>query len=151
MSKPPIVANLSNFYESMEVHFSESFEGTVESLAQARKSTKNYLENVLLLQKSQIIDIEIALGEVLQNIVRYGYFGGDKNKSYSLEIIKKELLLKITAKDYARPIDDLSFLTKAFQANESGGMGLSIIKKLTTSYSIEPQIDGNLHILNFSI
>ena len=135
----------------MEAHFSESFEGTVKSLALARKSTKNFLENVLLLQKSQIIDIEIALGEVIQNIVRYGYYGGDENKNYCIEINTKVFLLQIKVKDQAQPLKDLSFLTKAFLPNETGGMGLSIIKKLVTNYSIEPQIDGNLHSLDFII
>jgi anti-sigma regulatory factor (Ser/Thr protein kinase) len=54
-------------------------------------------------------------------------------------------------RDYAEPCKPEIFLNKEFKPNESGHMGLSIIRKLTDEFTIKPLQDGNETKLVFRI
>jgi len=127
--------------------YSKAFQGTPQELDKARRSISEYLQNSLRLGRSQIIDIEIAVGEVIQNIVRYGYCGGNPEKNYQIQIFHEDSHLRFEIKDFAEPIQHLDFLSKKYEPSEGGKMGISIINKIVSNYSIHPQSDGNLHTL----
>ena len=134
----------------MKEEYFQEFQGVPNSLTKARDSMSNYLKSNSKLSSSQIVDVEIAFGEVIQNIVRYGYKGGQAEKTYKIWITNKQNLLKVLIKDSATPIQDLSFLTDRHLPSELGKMGISLINKIASNYTIIPQSDGNLHTLEFS-
>jgi hypothetical protein len=51
--------------------------------------------------------------------------------------------------DSAQPLTDLGFLNHQHAASEKGGMGLTLIHKITSKYSISALKEGNLHELFF--
>jgi len=133
----------------MKADYSMDFQGVPKALEKARLSVSQYLHACTLLTNNQIIDTEIALGEVLQNIVRYGYSGGDSNKVIRIKITQRDSLLIFEIKDFAEPILDLGFLTKSHAPSEFGKMGINLIKKIASIYTIDVETDGNLHTLVF--
>jgi anti-sigma regulatory factor (Ser/Thr protein kinase) len=133
----------------MKADYSMDFQGVPKALEKARLSVSQYLHACTLLTNNQIIDTEIALGEVLQNIVRYGYSGGDSNKVIRIKIAQRDSLLIFEIKDFAEPILDLGFLTKSHAPSEFGKMGINLIKKIASIYTIDVETDGNLHTLVF--
>jgi len=133
----------------MKADYSQDFQGMPKSLENARLSVSQYLHACTLFTNNQIIDTEIALGEVLQNIVRYGYSGGDPKKAIRIQITQRDSLLIFEIKDFAEPIRDLGFLTKSYAPSEYGKMGINLIKKIASIYTIDAETDGNLHTLIF--
>jgi len=97
-------------------------------------------------------NIKIALGEVLQNIIRHGY-KNDLNEENFIDIKCQQDQDRLTfvLRDYAEPFDPALFLNKKFSPSEVGHMGLSIIRKLTDEFSIKPLQDGNETKLVFRI
>ena len=108
-------------------------------------------------QSSELTNIEyenmkIAFGEVLQNIIRHAY----KNNLTETDFIEMKYQrandkLIFILRDYAIACQPESFLNKSFIPNESGHMGLSIIRKLTDEFTIQPMQDGNETKLVFRI
>jgi len=99
---------------------------------------------------SHIDDIKIALGEVIQNIIRHEYnnlLTGEEWIELHYEL-NNELIIYI--RDYAKPVKN-DFLEKKFFANESGQMGLNIIRKVASSFNIKPITNGNLTEIRFAI
>jgi anti-sigma regulatory factor (Ser/Thr protein kinase) len=110
------------------------------------------LTNMSNLSEDKRENFKIALGEVLQNIIRHGYKNKLSQKDFieiQYQILQKKLIFII--RDYSHPCDPQKFLNKHFSPNESGHMGLSIIKKLTDDFSINPLPDGNETTLIFNI
>jgi anti-sigma regulatory factor (Ser/Thr protein kinase) len=105
------------------------------------------------LNKIDYENIKISLGETLQNIIRHGY----KNNLSEEDFIDIEYQnnhddgLTFKLRDYAEPCNPRLFLNKNFSPNESGHMGLSIIRKLTNEFTIRPLQDGNETKLVFRI
>jgi anti-sigma regulatory factor (Ser/Thr protein kinase) len=110
-----------------------------------------YIDKILEHSKiSHKDEIKIALGEVIQNIIRHEYnnlLTGEDWIELNYEI-NNELIIYI--RDYAKPVKN-DFLNKKFFANESGHMGLNIIRKVASSFNIKPIIDGNLTEITFTI
>jgi anti-sigma regulatory factor (Ser/Thr protein kinase) len=97
-------------------------------------------------------NIKIALGEALQNVIRHGYKNKLNEEDYiDIEYQKHHDRLTFKLRDYAEPCNPASFLNKSFSPNESGHMGLSIIRNLTDEFTIQPIKDGNETILVFKI
>jgi anti-sigma regulatory factor (Ser/Thr protein kinase) len=123
--------------------------------------TKNLIEEVCLhfqdkltrtIDTNQVENIKIALGEVLQNIIRHGYKSNlSENDFIDIEYFALDAHLVFVLRDYAKPCEVESFLNKNFTPNESGQMGLSIIRKLTDEFTIKPLQDGNETKLIFKI
>jgi anti-sigma regulatory factor (Ser/Thr protein kinase) len=97
-------------------------------------------------------NIKIALGEVLQNIIRHGYKNNLNEENFiDIECQQDQDRLTFILRDFAEPCKPDSFLNKEFIPNENGHMGLSIIRKLTDEFSIKPLQDGNETKLVFRI
>ena len=89
-------------------------------------------------------NIKIALGEVLQNIIRHGYKNNLVEKDFiEIKYERDNEKLILLLRDYAPPCEPEIFLKKSFRPNESGHMGISIIRKLTDEFTIKPLQDGN--------
>lgn len=95
-------------------------------------------------------NVQLALAEALQNIVRHGYRFKD-NQTISLGIKTEGEHLRIEILDHAPPCQPATFLNQALTPSEAGGMGISIIKKLTQHFSITPLANGNVTLLVFNI
>jgi anti-sigma regulatory factor (Ser/Thr protein kinase) len=96
------------------------------------------------LTKAGSENIKIALGEVLQNIIRHAYKNNlNENDFVDIQYKSTGDDLTFIVRDYAAPCHPASFLNKHFSPNESGHMGLSIIRKLTNEFTIKPMQDGN--------
>lgn len=101
---------------------------------------------------SEFENIKISLGEVLQNIIRHGYQNILNDEDLiEIECQKVDDKLIILIRDYAKPCEPELFLNRSFVPNESGHMGISIIRKLTNEFIIEPLQDGNETKLVFKI
>jgi anti-sigma regulatory factor (Ser/Thr protein kinase) len=92
------------------------------------------------------MDLEIALGELLQNIVRHESCPAGK-ATFSIEMSFLGLDLQVQVIDSCEPLADLSFLTKSHQPTENGGMGISLINKIASTYTINAIGKGNIHKL----
>jgi anti-sigma regulatory factor (Ser/Thr protein kinase) len=101
-------------------------------------------------QKERLVDIEIALGEVLQNVVRYEFGGGDVSGWFGIKWeINAQNRVAIQIFDNARPHLDLGFLVKEHKTSDRGGMGLALIAKTSKKYEISSNKLGNIHLLIF--
>ena len=97
-------------------------------------------------------NIKIALGEVLQNIIRHGYKNNLNEEDFiEIEFKNNNAGLAFILRDYAEPCNPEFFLNQNFIPNESGHMGISIIRKLTNEFTIRPLQDGNETKLVFRI
>jgi anti-sigma regulatory factor (Ser/Thr protein kinase) len=107
--------------------------------AEIQDLTKNTSEN-----------IKIVMGEVLQNIIRHGYKNNlSEEDFFDIDYQYANDGLVFILRDYAEPCNPEIFLNKEFKPNESGHMGLSIIRKLTNEFTIKPLKDGNETRLSF--
>jgi len=110
-----------------------------------------YIDKILKDNKiSHKDEIKIALGEVIQNIIRHEYnnlLTGEELIELNYEL-NSELIIYI--RDYAKPVKN-DFLKKSFFANESGQMGLNIIRKVASSFKIQSITNGNLTEIRFAI
>lgn len=111
-----------------------------------------YNAKIFGLNQNQTENIKIALGEVLQNIMRHGYKNNlNEDDLIDIEVERVDDKLFFVLRDYAQPCKPETFMNKIFKPNESGHMGLSIIKKLTEEFIILPLKDGNKTRLVFKI
>jgi serine/threonine-protein kinase RsbW len=154
ISSPAALRQLGEFMQSPLVwlpSYTKSYAAVADSLSVAREDALLFLQKQGVVMGSSVTDIEIALGELLQNIVRHGFAGGDVHQTFTIDLTQVVHLLYMSVKDSAKPLHDLSFLDNAFQPSEHGGMGLGIIKKLVKKYSIKAVFDGNQHLLEYDL
>jgi anti-sigma regulatory factor (Ser/Thr protein kinase) len=129
--------------------FQGTFPASVKAIGDARAEVMLALGNVSIQAQSKV-DVEIALGEVLQNIVRHGDFNHTHDKKIYIEVFQLALNLMIQVTDTAHPVKDLGFLNLHHLASEKGGMGLDFIRKTASKYLIFTLERGNIHQLEFS-
>ena len=102
------------------------------------------------LSEDNLFNIALATGEALQNIVRYGYLFEDAHEvRLSLECLDNIFVVKVM--DDAPPCPVEKFMHRTLTPNEYGGMGLTIIRKLTHTFDILPSSQGNVTILVFNL
>jgi anti-sigma regulatory factor (Ser/Thr protein kinase) len=98
----------------------------------------------------RLIDIEIALGEVLQNIVRHQFASGALPGTFKIHWkLEPDTCLSIQIFDNGASLTDLGFLTKVHEKSDKGGFGIYLINKLVDSYQISTSDNGNFHYLVF--
>jgi len=134
------------FYQNIVMHFKLKNKQLLDDInewinAEIRDLTKNTSEN-----------IKIVFGEVLQNIIRHGYKNNLSEEDFlDVDYQNDKDGLVFILRDYAEPCEPEYFLNKEFMPNESGHMGISIIRKLTDEFTIKPLQDGNETKLVFRI
>jgi anti-sigma regulatory factor (Ser/Thr protein kinase) len=99
--------------------------------------------------ESNLDNIKIALGEIIQNIIKHGYSNSIRKNDYiELSYYVSGDRLHFLIIDTAKPIDR-HVLQNSFLPSESGKMGINIIKKITCTFNIEPQVRGNKTSFSF--
>ena len=102
------------------------------------------LENISeCVDAEDIFNIQIALGEAVQNIIRHAYKSAENNM-IKVELSKCDTFLEFNLYDDALPCEPNLFMNKTnTMPSEKGGMGLNMIKKLTYKFKIYPLEKGN--------
>lgn len=94
------------------------------------------------------MDVSIALGEVLQNIVRHGFMARQRSGYFVLRLKATDLRLYIEVVDDALPSDPATWTASSKLAHE-GGHGLRLIKSIAHKVDFIPLKTGNKACLYF--
>ncbi len=100
--------------------------------------------------KDVLSNVQFGLAEALQNIVRHGYQFRD-GETVSINIQAEGNCLRIEIFDHAPPCQPEAFMSQTLTPSEEGGMGITMIKKLTQHFSITPLASGNMTLLIFNM
>ncbi|XDZ66760.1 ATP-binding protein [Alphaproteobacteria bacterium LSUCC0684] len=128
------------------------FPATLSSLAKSRKFIRQALVSFNLDEYET--DIQLAVGEVMQNIIRHGYGGGDTSGQITIKIYcnhsSRQMFCWI--RDTAPPaMAGEWFSHELHRKPEDGGLGLGLIQTLTEKYEITSGRTGNLFHLVFAL
>lgn len=127
--------------------FRGTFEATPAGNDRAREDLEYHLKRAMPGQPTLVMDITIAIGEVLQNILRYEFGHQAAGQGYALSVSEASGSLFIDILDNAPPLSTTAFLEAEHEAGIHGGMGLGIVREVMDAYSIEILQGGNLHRL----
>jgi anti-sigma regulatory factor (Ser/Thr protein kinase) len=119
---------------------------TAGNLASARGFLRRFLTTANW--KGGDRDVLIAVGEVLQNIVRHGFRGGDPRGSIHLEVAMEQGVLLVFIEDNAPPSLPSGW-SMSDRPAEDGGFGLDIIHHIATEVEFAPTATGNRARLAF--
>jgi len=124
-----------------------SFEGVRESLPAMRNWLRDSLN--VLVDPSRIDHslVLIAVGEVLQNCIRYGFERNGKNGRISISFFSIHYGIAIEVEDDAPPSDPKAWVTKK-EASE-GGLGLVTVANASSAATYRALSVGNLARLVF--
>ena len=123
-----------------------TFPAMPESLSAARSYVRGVLQS--LNQADRELDVNIAVGEILQNIVRYGFDGGHPDGEFTIQFIKIDAGLKITINDNASPSNPDEW-SNAHRKPEEGGHGLALVHAIASSVEFKMLEQGNCVNLEF--
>jgi len=110
----------------------------LETLGEARAWIVDRVSGCAVGGQVDLLSAEIAVGEVLQNIIRYAYAGSGP---VTLRVSDLCEAVAITVFDAAPPSDPGSWDTE--KAPIDGGLGLSVIKNAVDACSFRPLPAGN--------
>jgi len=119
---------------------------TADNLASARRFLRLFLAEVNW--NGRDLDVLIAVGEVLQNIVRHGFGGGNPRGAIHMEISMVKGMLVVLVEDNAPPSLPSGWSSSDSPA-EDGGLGLTIINHIATDVEFAPTATGNRARLRF--
>jgi len=125
--------------------FSATFPATVSGLPESRQFIHGTLRSLGL--ETYETDIQLALGEVMQNIIRHGYGGGDALGSITMKIRFNNETRRVCCwiRDTASPAISANLITPvSCRKPHEGGIGLHLIHALCEKYEITAGKDGNL-------
>ena len=109
----------------------------LETLGEARAWVVDRVSVCAVGGQVDLLSAEIAVGEVLQNIIRYAYRGSGP---VTLRVSDLDEAVAVTVFDEAPPSDPSSWNNE--KAPIDGGLGLSVIKNAVDAYS-RPLPAGN--------
>lgn len=95
------------------------------------------------------LDVNIVVGEVLQNIIRYGFGDIAETGSFWLQLAFAGETLIVTIEDNAPPSDPQNWSAAHREAHE-GGHGLKLVHSLASKVQFEALDAGNKAILHFT-
>lgn len=122
------------------------FSAMPEQLSAARNCIRGFLVANGWADKE--LDVNIAAGEIMQNIIRYGFDGGQPDGQFSLEMSVDQNQLDIVFVDTAPPSDPATW-SAAHRSAEEGGHGLVMVRAIAEQVSFEMLADGNKASLTF--
>lgn len=123
-----------------------AFPAVAESLSTARSTVRGVL--TAHNYPSRELDINIAVGEILQNVVRYGFQGGDPAGEFVMEFTFEADRLRITITDNAPPSDPESW-SADHRKPEEGGHGLTLVTAIASQVTFTMLENGNQAELEF--
>ncbi len=103
---------------------------------------------------AQIMDVQIVLGEALNNIVEHGYNPGELGTiDTEVEVFNDAIIVRITddGKEYFPPDNTRTPLSEnsEFDTLPEGGFGWFLIKEITASIEFQRQSEKNTLVLHF--
>ena len=125
-----------------------SFPALPESLSAARNCVRGVLQSLDRADKE--MDVNIVVGEILQNIIRYGFDGGSKDGTFTIQFAANQTDLVITVTDNAPPSDPTSW-SNAHRKPEEGGHGLTLVQAIVKDVHLSMLDDGNRAELHFAL
>jgi len=120
--------------------FERSYPVHVDALRLIRADLRDELKEFALSQTCQL-DLLIAVGEVLQNIVRHAAFDADAEGWIRVSVARDGELIGITITDNAKPTDPATW--QKTDASRIGGFGLPMVAQHTESHRFESLERGN--------
>lgn len=123
------------------------FAAIAENLGPARSFLRNYMARANW--GGRDLDVVIAIGEILQNVVRHGFSGGRQEGVIKMLAMVKDDQLIVIIEDTAPPSMPGEWSNGGREAHE-GGLGLGIVKRIATSIEFKPTATGNRAKLIFS-
>ena len=117
-----------------------------ESLASARAFLRRFLSAADW--SGSDLDVLIAVGEVLQNIIRHGFDGGDPDGRIQMELMMEQGCLKVVIDDNA-PSSVPSGWASDGPRMQEGGLGLRMIHHIAYRVEFAPTATGNRALLSF--
>lgn len=117
-----------------------------ENLASARSFLRRFLATVNW--NGRDLDILIAVGEVLQNVVRHGFCGGNPRGVIRLDVAIEQGDLIVLVEDNAPPSLPSGW-SSGDRPAEDGGLGLNIIHRIAAEVEFAPTATGNRARLRF--
>jgi len=111
---------------------------SLETLGEARVWVVDRVTECSVGHQIDLLSAEIAVGEILQNIIRYAYGGSGP---ITLRVSDLDKALGITVFDKAPPSDPTSWDSKRLPVD--GGFGLPVIKNAADTYSFRSLPTGN--------
>ena len=123
------------------------FAAIAENLGLARSFLRNYMARANW--GGRDLDVVIAIGEILQNVVRHGFSGGRQEGVIKMLAMVKDDQLIVIIEDTAPPSMPGEWSNGGREAHE-GGLGLGIVKRIATSIEFKPTATGNRAKLIFS-
>lgn len=121
-----------------------------ETLLSIRQAFESLLQTRLPgLSSQRRLDLLIAFGELIQNIVRHEVACTSNGIELKVYLHWGPSTLRVELIDNAEEIADRSFLDHKVSTSEDGGMGLEILRSLRANYAIYPCNSrvGNRHLL----
>ncbi|HET7745961.1 MAG TPA: ATP-binding protein [Vicinamibacteria bacterium] len=99
------------------------------------------------LARGQVWPFQVALDEVLANIVTHGYAGAADAPSIEIAMAYGDGQVELVIVDAARPFNPLEAqepdVTAALEERPIGGLGIALVRKLMEAVEYERQGDRN--------
>jgi anti-sigma regulatory factor (Ser/Thr protein kinase) len=116
----------------------QRFELSPSSLGDVRQWVRDCCADCSAGDQIDVDMVEIALGEILQNILRYAY---DGSGPVTVRVTDLQEGIGVSVTDYAPPSDWKQWNTS--KDLTKGGMGLSMIANAVDAFSFRPLDEGN--------
>ena len=125
----------------MKTH-NASFEFT--AIAEQLSAARNCIRGFLTAQgwASMEMDVNIAAGEIMQNIIRYGFNGGDSEGRFQIDMTIDGSELALIFRDTAPPSDPESW-SATHRTAEEGGHGLVMVRAVAETVEFRMLEAGN--------
>jgi len=117
-----------------------------ENLASAREFQRRFLSAANW--DGSDLDVLIAVGEVLQNVIRHGFDGGDPDGRIHMEMMMEQGCLKVLIEDDAPSSVPSGWASDGHRMQE-GGLGLRMIHHIAYMVEFAPTATGNRARLSF--
>lgn len=124
------------------------FASVAESLSAARACVRGVLNSHGYADKE--MDVNIVIGEILQNIIRYGFDGGDASGEFKMQFYLLDNAFDVIITDNAPPSDSANW-NNAHRKPEEGGHGLTLVNAIAQSVNFEMLEAGNRATIRFAL
>ena len=124
------------------------FAPVAESLSAARACVRGVLNSHGYADKE--MDVNIVIGEILQNIIRYGFDGGDTSGEFKMQFYLLDNAFDVIITDNAPPSDSANW-NNAHRKPEEGGHGLTLVNAIAQSVNFEMLEAGNRATIRFAL
>jgi len=124
-----------------------SFIAMPESLSAARSCVRGFLQGCHLADKE--MDVNIVVGEILQNVIRYGFDGGSETGHFTMQFFIGERHFEIVVTDTAKPSNPDEW-SNEHRAPEEGGHGLTLVNAIAEEVLFEMLDNGNRATIKFA-